>query len=226
MYSLHTCDSVSYYSSDTVWDCYCYSTILRPALSLENQYWRKMMFGILVLDYMEFARLPIWEFERPMKEKFVALKTITGYGYDNEHLKIQSITGQLYSVMITRESCQWGSIRHKQLQGYFGERVEINKCYTLHLWDGRGCTSLFGTTFEIKDYNDALPEEVVKEVHRAISEFESGIVSCSDCGEPTQTNSRRQYFAGIYCSECWKGTKGLHKDKGGWREVEANETYN
>jgi hypothetical protein len=183
------------------------------------------MYAILVLDYLEFAKLPVWEFERPMKEKAVALKVITGYQFDDEKLKIQSLTGNLYSLMITRESCQWGSPRHKELQGHFGKQVEIGKCYTLHLWDSRGCTSLYGTTFQISDYNDTLPKEVVNDINRAIREFEKGEVSCSDCGNTTDANSGRRYFAGIYCPECWIGETGQHAKKGGWQEVEHKETY-
>ncbi len=184
------------------------------------------MWGILVIDYLELARLPIWQFERPMNEKRIALKVITGYEFDNENLKVQSVAGNLYSLMIKRETCQWGSIRHKELQEMFGEQVEINKTYTLHLWNGWGGISLYGTTFEIKDYNDTLPKEVMSAIDLAMSEYEEGRVVCSDCRGITDANSGRRYFAGIYCKPCWEGTTGKYIGKGGWREVEAKETYN
>lgn len=183
------------------------------------------MYGILVVDYMEFARIPIWEYERPMQEKGVALKVITGYGYDGLKLMVMSITGNLYSLMINRESCRHGSIRHKELQKMFGEGVDIGKTYTLNLWNVSGGTSLFGTAFTVKEYQDSIPNEVVKAVYQVMEEYEKGIVSCSDCGEKVQ-KSNRQYFAGMYCEGCWEGTKGEKQGRGGWREVEANETYN
>lgn len=184
------------------------------------------MYGILVVDYLEFARLPIWEYERPMKEKSIALKVITGYQFDDQKLMVSSIMGNLYSLTITRESCQYGSFRHKKLQKHFGEQVDIGKTYSLHLWNITGGISLYGTTFTVKEYSDSIPTEVVQNVHRVMSEYESGLVMCSDCGNITDAHSGRQYFAGIYCSECWEGTKGTHQGKGGWREVEAKETYN
>lgn len=183
------------------------------------------MYSIIVVDYIEFARLPIREYERPLKEKSIALKVITGYGFDDEKLKIQSITGNLYSLMIHRESCQHGSPRHKELQKHFGERVDIHKTYSLNLWNVTGGVALYGTAFTIKEYSDPIPHEVVKEVYRAMDEYEQGIVTCSDCRNKTQ-KSNRQYFAGIYCPECWIGETGQHKGKGGWQQVEDKETYN
>lgn len=63
------------------------------------------------------------------------------------------------------------------------------------------------------------------EMGRRMEAFLRGEVSCSDCGAATVANEGRHYFAGIYCPGCWDGTSGKYLGRGGWKEIEAKETY-
>jgi hypothetical protein len=75
-----------------------------------------------------------------------------------------------------------------------------------------------------------MPVEVYKQLEIAIDSYtRDKSLPCSDCG--TIIHHRTDdvgghYFAGIYCLKCWNGNTGKHKGRGGWREIEAKETYN
>lgn len=72
--------------------------------------------------------------------------------------------------------------------------------------------------------------EVPKELEQIRSDmnlYSQGLVRCASCKEPTSIHDPGgQYFAGLYCRGCWEGTKGKMKDQGGFRALEARETYN
>lgn len=48
------------------------------------------MQGLILMGINEFSTTPICMFEKSLNEKFVALKVITGYSYDNRKLLVSN----------------------------------------------------------------------------------------------------------------------------------------
>lgn len=85
-----------------------------------------------------------------------------------------------------------------------------------YLWDDSGCTSLGHYSI---DYKDIPSEDFIAWVDKVTKDYIDGYVHCSDCEKLIKYNEvAGQYFAGRYCSDCWNNR--------GWKEKEANETYN
>lgn len=168
------------------------------------------MYGILVLEWNELITWPLHKFEKFLTERRVALKTITGYEFDSNHYCFHDICGYLYAFSVNK-------------------RTAVIGVYDIHVWDYRGQQTIYSKAFCVgqEGYNKTIPDDVANELDTAIKLYrDAETIQCSDCGEPTLAKSGRRYFAGTYCEGCWAGTKGQHKDKGGWNKVEAKETYN
>ena len=101
------------------------------------------MKGVLLVTMQELRTLPIWEFEKPLREKFVALKVIAGYEFDNTHLRIEIGCGE-YAMSLNRSGCKYGSIGHKELQETFGDEVDISKVYEITIWNWLGTQTSAG----------------------------------------------------------------------------------
>jgi len=184
------------------------------------------MEGMIIISSRELETLPVWEFEKPMKEKFIALKVITGYQFDNTKLLISS-GRDWFSLFVHRESgIGYGSIRHKELQKAFGAHVDLNKVYDITLWDYRGTEGLYSSDFVIEDYKKPIPPTIVHDVEATMELYSQGKITCADCGRIIDRSEiAGHFFAGVYCDPCWLGRTGKHKGKGGWQAVEACETY-
>jgi len=187
------------------------------------------MKGAIIINLNELKKLPINELEAPLKDKFIALRVITGDYFDNKKLIVEN-NGNWFSMSFYRETCQHGSIRHKELQKLLDEKVDINKTYTISLWDYKEITSVFNSSaFKVKEYDDPIPSTIIEQMKLKMDEFIEEYVHCADCDEKIKYDEkakRRRFFAGIYCYGCWCGDKGKHKGTGGWQEVERKETYN
>ena len=184
------------------------------------------MEGMIIISRRELETLPIWEFEKPMKEKFIALKVITGYQFDNTKLLIKS-GRDWFSLSIYRESgIGHHSIKHKELQKAFGTRVDLNKVYTITLWDYRGMEGLYVGEIVIESYDKPIPSTVVRDVEDTMELYSQGKITCADCGRIIERSEiAGHFFAGVYCDPCWLGRRGEHKGEGGRQAVEARETY-
>jgi len=182
------------------------------------------MYGILVIPHGEFERIPIYKFERELNEKRIALKVITGYQFDNTHYSTTSIRGTLFSFSVSRTQAKRGSMAHEELQETFGKSVDLGKVYEIRIWDGRGDLSVYHKTFIVNTYDDPIPPEIISSMKEKMELSEDGKYTCSDCGDITVPSGR--YFASSFCKDCWYGAKGDHKDRGGWKKVEAEESYN
>ena len=184
------------------------------------------MYGAIIFDYRELDNLPIWQLEKPLKEKAIAMKVITGYTFDNPHVYVSNIYGHLFAFSLHRTQAQYGSPAYFEYQKMFGEKhIDLGKVYTIYLWNQNGQQSLFSTTFMIDSYDSPIPDTVRREMENRMKRYEDGYIHCSDCGKEVPREPVGQYFAGAYCPDCWKGKTGEHKEKGGWKAVEAKETY-
>jgi len=184
------------------------------------------MKGAIIVGLSELSTLRIFEFETPMKEKLTALKVITGNRFDNQqHVLIESSRGH-YAFGLYRNQGLYGSEKYKSLQEKFGKSVEPGKVYEVTIWDAVGWITLLTIEFKIEDHNKPIPGETVAKIKDTIGLYEQGKVHCSDCDRVIdRVDIAGRYFAGMFCAECWNGTAGQHKGKGGWREIEKNETY-
>lgn len=188
------------------------------------------MQGAIIIDYGEMGKLPIHELEKPLSEKFIALKVITGYGFDNTCARISDIFGNEYAFSLDRDRSKHGSIRYKELMKRFpdkvrGQTIDTHKVFYFHLWDYTGHRSLYTRIFWVDDYKKPIPDDVRMEYEAVMDKYSKGLMSCSDCGHEISNSIKNQYFASRYCDDCWLGKTGKHKDQGGWKKVEANESY-
>ena len=85
--------------------------------------------------------------------------------------------------------------------------------YQFNLWDDTGSNSLLA--FNTK--NKQLSGEEIRQIEKVMSNYQRGIINCSDCGKEIEKHEiAGRYFAGRYCKVCWEGK---------WRAIEAKETY-
>jgi len=183
------------------------------------------MYGAIIVDRQDLLSTPIVDFERKLKEKMVALKVITGYGFDDSNWMLVHEL-KFYALSLRRERCSLHTPRHKELKGIFGANVDTNKCYVLVAWADDGSQSVFHRLFTISDYKEPIPLEVLNELFGSLRLCGKGLVKCSDCGKECNAKSGNRYFAGTYCDDCWLGRTGKYQGKKGWQEVERRETYN
>ena len=74
--------------------------------------------------------------------------------------------------------------------------------YECYLWTKNGMISLLHNHFKtLKEFDKA------KNV--AIKDFENNIICCSDCGKKYNYSKikHQQFFAGVYCDNCWKNIR-------------------
>lgn len=150
------------------------------------------------------------------------MKVVTGYHFDGGHENL-SHNGKLFSFSVRRHNPPTGSIRYKELKSKYGKTDYV---FEFSLWDQTGTQSLLNIEFIINDISGDFPESVLDEIREVCDNYLRGKVNCSDCRKEVKANEiAGRYFASQYCPSCWHGVAGEHKGKGGWREVEAKETY-
>ena len=189
------------------------------------------MKAAIIISHGEMRTLPFRELLKPLREKCVALKVVTGYGFDNTDTRISDIYGFNFKFSLHSTKPKIGSPLYKQYMKMFpdkvrGKTIRTENIFNLSVWDVTGGRAVFSTTFWIDDFKEPIPVEVRKGYESAMDDFRKGSLKCSDCGKPTEANTHNRYFAGSYCDDCWLGRTGKHKDGGGWQKVEANESYN
>lgn len=134
-----------------------------------------------------------------------AFKELTGYNFDNTHLKWSNIYGDLFAISVHAE------LPPKHLKGT-GQ-------WDITIWDARGNTTIDVISFDIKDVNtDYIPNDIYRRMEEVTEDFSRGKVSCSGCGSKHDYSKikHQKYFAGIYCNNCWE-TK--------YKAIESSETY-
>ena len=184
------------------------------------------MYGVIIIDQNEFSLMPIYHFEKKMREKHVAMKVITGYTFDNTHLCVSNMYGEWFSISVRRSQAVRGSIGYKKHQEMFGRNIDPGKVFELHAWDYRGLDSIYTRTFEIKDYDKPIPMEICRELFKSSEKYSKGFIRCSDCRKEIKIEDKGGcYFASTFCIDCWLGKRGKHKGNKGWQEIERRETY-
>lgn len=183
--------------------------------------------GALILDVSSLSSLPIWWWWKRHRELSVALKVVTGDRYDNSRTRLTNIFGEEFAIQVhTPREWGHGSPFAKSLRKKFGKLPIRGEVHEIYLWDHRGLTSVFESGTFLAKGADPIPEEIVTQMKSAMEDFTSGTLACSDCRQQfKRDDSGGRYFAGVYCHDCWDGETGQHKGRGGWKAVEAKETY-
>lgn len=179
----------------------------------------------IILEWNHFCSAPIYQFGKPLDELRIALKVATGYEYDNDHNRVY-VGRHEFSFNVTMETADFSSPRYREITKLPGAHAgpRGSNVYTLRLYNFEGVEHLFERMF-VCEPGDAIPSVVTGAAREALDKYSQGLRSCSDCGEMTDAKAPRKYFAGVYCEACWKGSKGQHAGRGGWKAVEAAETY-
>lgn len=103
---------------------------------------------------------------------------------------------------------------------YYIVRNNIRFCFGIYsgnfsLWDETGMRSL--GHYNINN-NEIPSDQFIDWIEQVTKNFCDGLVPCSDCKKIIPKEKiAGHYFAGIYCDDCW--------NHHGWKEKEANETY-
>lgn len=163
-----------------------------------------------------------------LEELRIACKVLARYHCDNNN---QALTymGKAFSFFVSVSTCAPGSIRDKEYRQRFGVAY-TNKglgeaVFEFCLWNSRGSRALWKETF-LASHLKPMPEKIRSTLVNAMDDYFHGTLKCSDCRAAIVTSAiAGNYFAGSYCSPCWLGEAGEHKGRGGWKAVEARETY-
>ena len=112
----------------------------------------------------------------------------------------------------------------------FGSKIDKfgSIVYKICLWDQTGTIAVGADCYFVVDsFEECIPKDIIDYLAKRMEMYSSGKIECSDCREEINISDvAGRYFAGSYCWKCWTGKQGKHKDKGGWCEVERNESYN
>ena len=177
-------------------------------------------------DLYSFGKKQIHKlYGRDVDEELVAIKQVMSYQFDNScHMAI-SHYGNLFVYSLRKKEPKFGSPNYLSLEKRFSKAEMSNGIFELIVWADLGNTSLYTSTFSCK-WDEKIPSNVIQELEKVIKDYVQGLIPCSDCGRKVEKSKVGRYFAGIYCPECWSGVTGKYKDKGGWRKIEVQETYN
>lgn len=186
---------------------------------------RLPMKAAVIVEWNHFCSAPIFQFGKPLEETRIALKVATGYEYDNRHNRVY-FSRHEFSFNVTMETASSGSPRYREITKLAGAHAGPNgsNVYTLVFWNFEGVEHLFESMFTCEP-DDHIPSDVTKAARACLEQYSRGVRSCSDCGAETEAGASRRYFAGIYCEPCWAGSQGKHAGRGGWKAMEAAETY-
>ncbi|KKK73003.1 hypothetical protein LCGC14_2898200, partial [marine sediment metagenome] len=158
---------------------------------------------------------------RYLKDRFRAIKLITGYEWDNTHLYLKNTHGDLYAISFNEIGCPNGSINYKKYSKLFHDNLMSNNIVEFHIWTQGGTCTIYGKVFMIKSFISCIPESIMVNIKDSVNSYSKDkTLSCSDCGVKIHHKTDEvggHYFAGIYCNSCWN----RH-----WKAVEAKETYN
>lgn len=165
------------------------------------------MYGIIVINIDELRIMPIYKFSKDLKRIGIAMKVITQEHFDNDHLMLSNVYGDLFSIAIYKKNTVYD--------------------YEINIWDYKGLPSIFVKEFHIDNFDEPIPKNVIDELQIITEKYSKGFVQCSDCDKEIEIkNAGGHYFAGIYCKDCWLGNTGKYKDKKGWKYIESQESYN
>jgi hypothetical protein len=161
------------------------------------------MVGHLEIKQSMIKNKPLLYFETNNKDGvvklFKQLKELTGYKYDNKHLKWSNLFGYLFAISIYADK------KHKS--------------WEINLWDQTGGIAILRLEQPMTELEtDMLSNDVYDEMCQVTEQYVRGFINCSDCKTQIKKSEiAGSYFAGVYCTDCWEGK---------WKEIEAKETYN
>jgi len=164
------------------------------------------MYGILVIDIFEIKTMPVYKFGKDLKKIGIAMKVITQERFDNDHLMLKNVFGDLFLLAVYKQNTVYD--------------------YEINIWGYKGLPSIYVKKFHIDNFNDPIPKDVINELQATVDRYSKGFIKCSDCKNEIKINDAGgRYFAGIYCEDCWLGNTGEKKGKGGWKYIESQESY-
>ena len=191
---------------------------------------RPLLICWFVMSFRELRTLQLSWWLRPADELRIAGKVMTGYAFDNPHFRVKNSYGEPFIISVYHcDAHEAGSATDKAYRKRFGNAYKgaksFSNVWSLHLWSIRN-EHLFATEF-CADYGDAMPATVLDQAFTILDAWTAeGKLPCSDCKVVIRREAvAGSYFAGSYCHACWAGDGGTHAGKGGWKAVEAKETY-
>lgn len=162
------------------------------------------MYGIHVIDIYELNEIPLCDYWNKFKSIETAMKLITG-GKNSGELKLKN-RGNLFAFAL-----------------YKGTKMND---YDVTVWDLTGTVFLYNKKFQSESCLVSIPMDIIKEIEDVTQKYINGKMKCSDCGkEINEKKAGGHYFAGTYCQDCWLGNTGKHREKGGWKYIESQESY-
>lgn len=197
---------------------------------MSTEQWPQGMTLRVVIPSRALLTVPLHWFMKQLEEVRIACKQLARYEYDNNHqVLVFDVYGVEFSFSFSLPQGQPGSPNDLRWRTKFGKDYthrSIGAYVTkFYLWDARGTTAVHEDEF-MANQLEPLPEDVRERAYAAMQAYCDGKLRCSDCKAllPMQ-ELPGHYFAGSYCSPCWLGERGKHKGTGGWKAVEARETY-
>jgi hypothetical protein len=184
-----------------------------------------MMFGIIMMTTDTLRILPVKFFFTGAEEMRITFKELTGYRFDHRHIRLSNCYGDEFILMMSRGKFSDMISPPEHFQVIHGFSSPRSAYFGIDLWDYKGQVKIYGESFKGRQ-EDTIPVKVMDGVEYATRFYSRKKVACSDCMDLLMFEDiYGKYFAAVFCQGCWEGTKGKYKAKGGWREVEAKETY-
>jgi hypothetical protein len=194
-----------------------------------SDFWPAGMTLRAVIPWSSFRDAPLYWLLRGLREVGVAAKTLARYTYDNHHQVIAFSPWPVeFEFSVSHNNQQaYGSPLDKEYRAKFGKDYTGQNVYGFKVWGRSGSQLVWeNNAFLAKDGTVTIPAAVLDSAHAAMEAYCKGELACSDCGALLPLKELPgHYFAGTYCAPCWLGERGKNKGRGGWKAVEARETY-
>lgn len=182
------------------------------------------MEAIIFMSFDELIHIPMFQLTQPMRDRFNAMRFITGSKVDEGKVIIHTMKGDWFTLYAEKSKIEPGSYRHMQIQKGYGESADINNFFEIRFWDYKGALFLCCLTFPVENILKPIPDGVIKQIKEMMDLYNQGMVLCSDCYKVMEaTKKGGTVWAGIYCPDCWEGKTGRYSKKGGW-EAEKKKT--
>lgn len=193
---------------------------------MSSDNWPGGMLAALIIPWHAAKKLKTCFFGKQLKELRVALKVATRYEYDNSHDRFEYM-GLEFPFSFHEVTWGIGSELERTYRSKLGRDCHGgpngSNVRTLNIWS-MNQQKIHEETF-LCEWAGPLPEGAISAAEAAMLRFYNKEIACSDCGDVIPLPGAGRYFAGVYCSGCWEGTKGCYRGKGGWKKTESEETY-
>lgn len=178
------------------------------------------MYGAIIIEIGEMHTMKVSALHsngRYLKDRFNAIKIITGYKWDNTHLYLKNTYGDLYAISFCELKCPHGSPNHEKYSKLFNTNLALKNVVDVHIRTQGGTVSIYNRVFLVDSFLLNVPPKTMIEIKNAVDGYSKDkTLPCSDCGVEMHHKTDEvggNYFAGICCNKCWDRK---------WKAVEAN----